>query len=98
MVDLPCIPLVLLAQFFLKWNADDFSLGKSGPAGMGGVLRNSIDYLTCLFSYPIDFTYANKAKHECCYKKRQQKYHVLRVIHMNGIFMLRLIDTIFFYC
>lgn len=52
MVDLPCIPLVLLAQFFLKWNADDFSLGKPGPAGMAGpgcFATLYIDYLICRF-------------------------------------------------
>ncbi|KAK2662605.1 hypothetical protein Ddye_001179 [Dipteronia dyeriana] len=46
----------------LKFNVDRSILGKSGPAGVGGVLRDSNWKILCLFSYHLGTMASNEAE------------------------------------
>ncbi|EOY25663.1 Uncharacterized protein TCM_027046 [Theobroma cacao] len=45
-----------------KFNVDDLAKGKSGPAGCGGVLRDSEGYVVGLFFCPLGLHDSNFAK------------------------------------
>ncbi|PKI58601.1 hypothetical protein CRG98_020990 [Punica granatum] len=47
---------------WLKWNIDDSSIGKPGPSGIGGVLRDSKGCVICIFSSPSDIIDPNLAE------------------------------------
>jgi ribonuclease HI len=46
----------------LKWNVDGYSLGKSGPSRIGGVLRNHHGHLLGRFSVPVGILDSNIAE------------------------------------
>jgi len=46
----------------LKWNVDGSSLGKPGPSGIGGVLRNHHGHLLGMFSVPVGILDSNIAE------------------------------------
>jgi ribonuclease HI len=43
----------------LKWNVDGSSIGKLGPSGIGGVLRNHHGHLLGMFSVPVGILDSN---------------------------------------
>lgn len=46
----------------LKWNVDGSSLGKPGPSGIGGVLRNHHGHVLGMFSVPVGILDSNFAE------------------------------------
>ncbi|KAK7268945.1 hypothetical protein RIF29_21656 [Crotalaria pallida] len=46
----------------IKWNVDGSSLGKPGPAGIGGVLRDSVGTIWCQFAASIGIEDSNIAE------------------------------------
>jgi ribonuclease HI len=45
-----------------KWNVDGSSLGKPGPSGIGGVLRNHHGHLLGMFFVPVGILDSNIAE------------------------------------
>ena len=47
---------------FMKFNVDKSSLGKSGPAGIGGVLKDKLATVKVVFSKSIEIVDSNVAE------------------------------------
>jgi hypothetical protein len=58
----PLVTLSALESFILEWNVDGSSLGKPGPAGIGGVLSDHNRMVLCLFSIPAGVKDSNEAE------------------------------------
>ena len=58
----PLVTLSALESFILEWNVDGSSLGKPGPAGIGGVLSDHNRMVLGLFSIPAGVKDSNEAE------------------------------------